>query len=109
MRARAGDGRNDNAQLPTETAELQPGRKPACLLSVEDLAAYLQVPIATIYQWRYKGDSPDTSTRPGRDDEAEELRRPQRDNARVKKRRHLLDLGKDVGIASDPATPRDVF
>ncbi|MGQ0679832.1 MAG: helix-turn-helix domain-containing protein [Actinomycetota bacterium] len=59
MRARAGDGRNDNAQLLTETAQLQPGRRPACLLSVEDLAAYLQVPIATIYQWRYKGEGPD--------------------------------------------------
>ncbi|MGQ0679995.1 MAG: helix-turn-helix domain-containing protein [Actinomycetota bacterium] len=59
MRARAGDRRNGAAHHSTEIAETQPGRRPACLLSVEDLAAYLQVPIATIYQWRYKGDGPD--------------------------------------------------
>jgi len=59
LRARAGDGRIGNAQYPTDNAELPPGGKPARLLSVEDLAEYLQVPVATIYQWRYKGDGPD--------------------------------------------------
>ena len=28
------------------------------LLTVEDLAAYLNVPIATIYAWRYRGKGP---------------------------------------------------
>jgi excisionase family DNA binding protein len=28
------------------------------LLSVEQLAAYLQVPVPTLYQWRHKGTGP---------------------------------------------------
>jgi excisionase family DNA binding protein len=31
---------------------------PARLLSVEDLAELLQVPMRTIYDWRYRGDGP---------------------------------------------------
>ena len=28
------------------------------LLTVEDLAEYLDVPVATIYAWRYRGEGP---------------------------------------------------
>ena len=28
------------------------------LLNVEDLADYLGVPVATLYQWRYRGEGP---------------------------------------------------
>jgi excisionase family DNA binding protein len=31
---------------------------PSRLLSVEELSALLQVPIQTIYHWRYRGDGP---------------------------------------------------
>jgi len=35
------------------------------LLSPEDLAAYLAVPLATVYRWRYRGEGP-TGYRVGR-------------------------------------------
>jgi len=28
------------------------------LLTVQDLAAYLGVPVTTLYQWRYRGEGP---------------------------------------------------
>lgn len=59
MRTRAGDDRIGAAHHSTEIEELQPEAKPARLLSVHDLADYLQVPIATIYQWRYRGEGPE--------------------------------------------------
>lgn len=31
---------------------------PERLLTVQDLAEYLGVPVATIYQWRYRGEGP---------------------------------------------------
>lgn len=32
--------------------------RPTRLLSVEEVADWLQVPVATIYQWRYRGEGP---------------------------------------------------
>ena len=40
-------------------------RSPVRLLSVEEVAELLQVPVRTIYQWRYRGDGP-RSLRVGR-------------------------------------------
>lgn len=45
-------------------AKLDAGAKAGCaaalrpLLSVQELAAVLQVPVRTIYQWRLRGDGP---------------------------------------------------
>ena len=41
------------------------GRAPVRLLSVEELAEMLQVPIATVYRWQSRGDGP-TGMRIGR-------------------------------------------
>jgi excisionase family DNA binding protein len=38
---------------------------PVRLLSVDELAASLQVPVATVYRWRYRGEGP-RSMRVGR-------------------------------------------
>lgn len=40
------------------TREGARARTVPCLMSVEDLAARLQVSVATIYQWRYRGEGP---------------------------------------------------
>ena len=34
------------------------GRAPVRLLSVEEVAELLQVPVRTIYQWRFRGEGP---------------------------------------------------
>ena len=39
--------------------EEETGKVPVRLLSVGDVAALLQVPVATIYEWRYRGEGPD--------------------------------------------------
>jgi excisionase family DNA binding protein len=38
---------------------------PEKLMSVEELAVFLQVPLSTIYFWRYRGEGP-RATRVGR-------------------------------------------
>lgn len=41
---------------------MEPGSKPECLWTVEETAAYLRLPKATLYQWHYLGIGP----KPGR-------------------------------------------
>ncbi len=48
---------------PTLKADEAPPRER--LLSPDDLAAYLSVPLKTIYRWRYRGEGP-ASYRVGR-------------------------------------------
>jgi excisionase family DNA binding protein len=38
--------------MPPDTAALEP------LLTTEDLAGYLKVPVATVYQWKVRGTGP---------------------------------------------------
>jgi excisionase family DNA binding protein len=42
----------------TTRTQPEPHHTPARLLSIPELAAYLGVPVATIYRWRYTRDGP---------------------------------------------------
>jgi len=58
---------SDTGDLDREFSPALPVVPPAerRLLSPEDLAAYLAVPLATVYRWRYRGEGP-TGYRVGR-------------------------------------------
>jgi excisionase family DNA binding protein len=43
---------NDASAIPCGVVSLEP------LLTIEELAAYLRVPVKTIYDWRYKRQGP---------------------------------------------------
>jgi excisionase family DNA binding protein len=47
------------------TVDASPSQRTPRLLSPEELAAYLAVPLATVYRWRSRGDGP-ASYRVGR-------------------------------------------
>lgn len=51
-------GSESPAHLPGMEAEVPRAAGPDPLLSIEDLAAYLGVPVATIYDWRVDGEGP---------------------------------------------------
>lgn len=40
---------------PTNLKIMQPGNR---LLTIKELAEYLGVPVATLYQWRYRREGP---------------------------------------------------